>query len=258
VTADSIDYRQHKNEYKEYEFLYKAREKLNYSNIIIINHSLLFSDLKSETSFLGDVQHLILDEAHSLDDSLTESLTKGVNFKHINDVFVYIESVFHKKEIKKIAFLREKENLISKLHLIFDYSYSYILQKTGQSEYKNILLTQDFFNQMDFSDLRKKIIIDFLFIIDMLSTIQEVDFSKEVAILNDFMNLFSIILDKNSDKEYIKILQCNDQMLVTIQYTLLNPGNYLDSNLWSKLKSVILTSATLKIGNNFDYIKKIF
>gem|GEM_PF-7074005 len=30
-------------------------------------------------------------------------------------------------------------------------------------------------------------------------------------------------------------------------YTLLNPGEYLEKNLWEKLDSCILTSATLKI-----------
>jgi Rad3-related DNA helicase len=35
-----------------YDFLYKARKKLDAANIVIINHSLLFSDLKGETSIL--------------------------------------------------------------------------------------------------------------------------------------------------------------------------------------------------------------
>jgi Rad3-related DNA helicase len=42
-----------------------------------------------------------------------------------------------------------------------------------------------------------------------------------------------------------------------MSYTLLNPGKYLEKNLWEKLDSCILTSATLKIGNNFDYINNI-
>ena len=119
-------------------------------------------------------------------------------------------------------------------------------------------MAQDFFNNMEFEELRKKIMIDFLSIIDILSIIEEVDFSKEISILRDYLELFSIILDKESDKEYIKILQCNDQMLVTIQYTLLNPSNYLKTHIWSKCQSVILTSATLKINNTFDYITKVF
>jgi hypothetical protein len=38
-----------KNDYKNYEFLQKARVRLDNSNIIVVNHSLLFSDLNSET-----------------------------------------------------------------------------------------------------------------------------------------------------------------------------------------------------------------
>jgi Rad3-related DNA helicase len=32
-----------------------------------------------------------------------------------------------------------------------------------------------------------------------------------------------------------------------MSYTLLNPGKYLEKNLWEKLDSCVLTSATLKI-----------
>jgi Rad3-related DNA helicase len=41
-----------KNPYKQYEFLYKARQKLSISDVIIINHSLLFSDISLENSNL--------------------------------------------------------------------------------------------------------------------------------------------------------------------------------------------------------------
>jgi len=38
---------------------------------------------------------------------------------------------------------------------------------------------------------------------------------------------------------------------------LLNPWKYLEQNLWSKVDSVVLTSATLNIWDNFDYFKHI-
>ena len=41
-----------KSDYKEYEYLFKARNSLEKSNVIVINHSLLFSDLNNETGVL--------------------------------------------------------------------------------------------------------------------------------------------------------------------------------------------------------------
>ncbi|MDP2395874.1 MAG: hypothetical protein Q8S84_07955 [bacterium] len=49
LNADSFLVLDEKNDYKKYEFLFKARTRLDCSNVIIVNHSLLFSDLNSET-----------------------------------------------------------------------------------------------------------------------------------------------------------------------------------------------------------------
>jgi Rad3-related DNA helicase len=65
------------------------------------------------------------------------------------------------------------------------------------------------------------------------------------------------MLDNTSDIKYIKILSYSDNNWISFEYTLLNPWEYLEKNLWSKINSCILTSATLKIAWNFDYFKKI-
>jgi Rad3-related DNA helicase len=52
VSSDIFSFTEKDAEYKPYDFLYKARKKLDTANIIVINHSLLFSDLKGETSVL--------------------------------------------------------------------------------------------------------------------------------------------------------------------------------------------------------------
>jgi len=56
----------------------------------------------------------------------------------------------------------------------------------------------------------KKIELDFIDIIDSLAIISEYDFTKEVTFLQSNLENLKIILDKNSDKEFIKILNYND------------------------------------------------
>ncbi|KMQ51763.1 DNA polymerase III, epsilon subunit [Chitinispirillum alkaliphilum] len=50
-------------------FLNKARHQAQSSHIVVINHALFYSDICSESSFLGPVGSIIFDEAHHLESS---------------------------------------------------------------------------------------------------------------------------------------------------------------------------------------------
>jgi hypothetical protein len=117
--------------------------------------------------------------------------------KNLEDTFRYIESMCDKNEIKKIKFITPKEKLLSDLGVVFDYCFSYIHSKVNdKSNYKTILIQEDFFEGLDFCILSKKIDGSFLSIIDFLSTIEEFDFSREILSLQSYFNLIKIILDK--------------------------------------------------------------
>lgn len=258
INADSFLVLDEKNDYKKYEFLYKARIRLDYSNVIVLNHSLLFSDLNSETWVLWRINNLVIDEGHNIEDTVTDSLKQNYSLKSLLEHFDVVEKILTKINSKKIEFIKYKENLVSKLELIDDYIFSYINSKVANNvNFKLTLMKPDFFDWNDYNNLIKKIELDFLDIIDRLSTEQDYNFVKEVAILQSNLDIIKIMLDNNSDKEFIKILNYNDNTWVSFDYTLLNPWEYLVSNLWNKVNSCVLTSATLKIAWNFDYFKKI-
>ena len=81
LNADSFLVLQDSNDYLEYEFIFKARQSLINSNIIILNHSLLFSDLKTDNLVFWKIWNLVLDEGHNIEDSVTESLKHSINEK---------------------------------------------------------------------------------------------------------------------------------------------------------------------------------
>ena len=257
LNADDSFTLKEKNPYKSYEFIFKARNKINSSNVIIVNHSLLFSDLVSDNSLLWNVDNLIIDEAHTIEDVSTESLKSKLDKKALEEVFSYIEKILSKKWFKKIDFLNLKEELLINLDLILDYCSSYISSKILDENqfFKKVLVLDDFFNSVDFKPIIRKIENSFLDIIDKLSTI-DVDFSREKAILENYLSVIKICLDENSKEKFISIFSENDKWEVFLEYTFLNPWDYLKKNLWCTLNSCILTSATLKVWDNFDYIKK--
>jgi ATP-dependent DNA helicase DinG len=48
-------------------FANNIRKSAHQSHVVIVNHSLLFSDIATENAILGDYKHLVLDEAHNVE-----------------------------------------------------------------------------------------------------------------------------------------------------------------------------------------------
>ncbi|MCL2219359.1 MAG: exonuclease domain-containing protein [Chitinispirillia bacterium] len=69
ISADSQDCAGRRCPYNSTCFLRRARQLAQTSHIVVINHALFYSDICSETSFLGDIGSIIFDEAHHLESS---------------------------------------------------------------------------------------------------------------------------------------------------------------------------------------------
>ena len=72
------------------------------------------------------------------------------------------------------------------------------------------------------------------------------------------MKIVKTLLDKDDKNKYIKLVSYNNKIWeIILEYTRLNVWEYLENKLWEKLNTCILTSATLKIWDSFDYITKM-
>ena len=62
-------------------FLFRARQQAEASHIVIVNHSLLLSDMQARHSVIPSFSHLVIDEAHHLESEATQrvgySLSRG-------------------------------------------------------------------------------------------------------------------------------------------------------------------------------------
>gem|GEM_PF-1020946 len=213
-----------KNQYMEYEFLLKARKSLEKANIVIINHSLLFTDMAADSKLLPDLKSIVIDEAHNIEDSITESLRQIYNLRYLKDHFDKCEKIFTIKNIKKLDFLNKKETLLSNLDILDDYAFNYINNKVpDDSQYKNILVKEDFFTDLDFVEIIKKINLDLLDIVDKLKVISEYDFTKELVFFDSVANNINTFFDKTNSNTYIKILTYAEKSGITFDFTLLNP-----------------------------------
>ena len=68
-------------------FLWKARNHARDAHLVLVNHSLLFSDLATEQAILGDYVNLVLDEAHNIEKTATEYLGTAITLWEFRDLF---------------------------------------------------------------------------------------------------------------------------------------------------------------------------
>ncbi|RKW24842.1 DEAD/DEAH box helicase [Candidatus Gracilibacteria bacterium] len=258
LTSDRFNFEKAKNIYLDYEFLEKARKSIDFSDLVIINHSLLFSDLENENSILGSLQNIIIDEAHNIEDNITEVLKRRYNFKNFVEVLAKIEKILTIKDVNKLEFLVKKDNIFSKLDLVEDFGNTYIARKTlADQAYKTVLIGKDFYEEFDFSDLLKKINLEIIGISDFLKTQENYDFSREILYFENVLDVLNVIFKSDNSDSKIKILNFSENYGLYFEYTVLSPGDYLKNNFWDKISTCVLTSATLSINNSFDYLKNI-
>ena len=68
-------------------FLRAARERAEQAHIIVVNHALLLSDLARGGGLIPDYQHLIVDEAHNLEDEATRQLGFNVSQDRLDEAW---------------------------------------------------------------------------------------------------------------------------------------------------------------------------
>lgn len=68
-------------------FLQAARSDAEAAHVVVVNHSLLISNLVSNGSAIPDYDVLIIDEAHHLEDVATDQLTYTFSQSDIDDIF---------------------------------------------------------------------------------------------------------------------------------------------------------------------------
>jgi ATP-dependent DNA helicase DinG len=68
-------------------FYHRARNKAQQADVIITNHSLLFTDMKAEHRILPSHPYLVIDEAHHLEDVASQHLGVELHYGPLNQSF---------------------------------------------------------------------------------------------------------------------------------------------------------------------------
>jgi ATP-dependent DNA helicase DinG len=250
------------NIYKDQEFALRARKRAKSSNIIITNNHILFQDIVSEWSLLWWVKNLILDEAHSLEDIVTGSLKKTVSFDGIQKLLIKIERKILKFKLQGEQIgLKKQQVLFDSAELFSILEWKIFSEFKLDARYKTTLLQKEFFENNKDSLLLAKKISDLLESMrqDIVS-LWEKDSVKLSSEIQELLYLRQIFLQVFVDTDMWKniyYISHDDSRGTQLHSTVLRPGDFLDKHLWRELESVILTSATLQMEDDFAYINEM-
>lgn len=239
--------------YFEKCFYWKHRRRLATSDIIVANHALLFSDLalrQQDVSILPDYKYLIIDEAHNIENVAQEHFGLDISQWRVNFLLHSLYNPTTKK-----GFLASTGNTASielvklcekEAKIFFEQVRKWYEKNGGNSRIRQNFVKDNMSEplrnlRLSLGDIVKKSTdedeqFELLRFTDLLKALQD-----------DFKNFLSC--PQNAHVYWVEVSEKNSRSAVSLRSAPVNPGIDIKKCLFDKIKSVILTSATLCCGN---------
>jgi len=218
-------------------FFYNMKKRLKDADLILVNHALFF------TGNLN-VKRVIFDEAHELESAATSGFSLSVSFGEIQAVLNNIS-----RDLKKAKIRGEIKNTINKAKESFEKIADKVLSLNDYRE--------GVYRDQEISALR--FIQEALErIISLLSSVQLKD-ETEKEKLKEIVSKVKVIVEQDEEDRvfYYKILHRQRLSSIELIAAPLDVAPYLEEFLYPNLDSFVMTSATLTVGESFDFMKNI-
>ncbi|MFQ6042172.1 MAG: ATP-dependent DNA helicase, partial [Candidatus Poribacteria bacterium] len=243
-------------------FYFRARGRIEKANLVIVNHHLLFSDwaLRKEnpiTAVLPPYSYLILDEAQHIESVATEHIgiqLSNYRVKHL------LDSLCNPKRKGGLLIRLKAEDLIGLVERARDRAnelFNSIAAWVGDEKEGAKRIEQREFvpNVMD-SSLRYlqnalKILHD---------AVKTDDEKTEVAAhlrrcVNLRNDIDAMLTQPEPDWVYWVELAARRYATISLNAAPISVSDELSAHLFAKIKSAVMTSATLSTNRNFEYFK---
>ncbi len=277
---------------------YKARKSAESAHVLIVNHALLISDAKAENNVLPEYRYLIVDEAHQLEDAITNGMSVhidqssiirrlidlgGANRGLLGEIIANTKTVIFGKEITRLeAFIQGigEALILMEMHVkqLFNALHDFIneLRPNRSTDYitlvriepshrdkgsfahiQSVWKTLDEFYEV-ISDAMKELSKAFNRLeeqnIPRLNELKSSVISAAEYLQESRVQLNSFIATPQENMVYwLGLAQGTTSPVVHLAP--LHIGPMVEQYLWRTKQSVIMTSATLRAHDNFDYIR---
>ena len=270
-------------------FLRTARARAEGAHVVVVNHALLLSDLASGGSVIPHYDHLIVDEAHHLEDEASRQFGFQVQHQAVDDLAsqlgqwmqliragVRVAETSRQAQVEQAASqvegvaprLRESWARLTSAMAGFVEQH----QESGTQE-SQLRITLSTRKQPGWSDLEVewekfnetleeagRLVERLLIALEPLDTpilrdpVQELETWLERR--NDLKGRVESFV-VHPEEEYVYWVTLSGQEgIPTLSASPLRIGPMLDDLLFSQKRSVVLTSATLSIEGSMEYVKE--
>ncbi len=283
-------------------FYARARRLAESAHIVIVNHALLLSDIAVDGRIIPEYNHLIIDEAHHLEDSITNQLSFVAEQKAIEQLIQELSQPTRAKGftgfIEEVArrcaqavpprVLQHIMEVVHRSHLIIKKAHVLVAELFGaaqsfaadctpnSSQYsQKIRLTEQTRNHSDWSNVElawdnlsivltdlSKVLNDLFSRLSELDEFQITNWEELVANLASYrtrieeirVNLQRIISEPKPEQVcWVEYAVQNKN--VSLHHAPLHVGKLFNENLLKPKDTVILTSATIRTNNSFEYFQ---
>lgn len=244
-------------------FVQHIRRQAKYADCVIANHALVFTDLAMESKLLPSATRLILDEAHNIEDSVTEAFSQNVSYGLFVDVLKELDQL-----VAFSGYQRQSDRVRSdarELFLLFTEVIHGSVPNTLDSNRALLLsLIRENSSWNSLELLRQSIGKT---ITKMTAELEkqytDLDNDKHLEILalagrlKKIVNVLAAVWETDQTMvAWASIIPGKEPYNLVLQAAPVNIGEVLQENLFASRRSVILTSATLTVNHHFDYIKQ--
>lgn len=266
-------------------FLLRARKKAEEADLLIVNHSLLFADLKTDFNVLPEYHQLVIDEAHQIYQTALQHLGSDMSLENvmriIDNIFKLTGQSFYalvKQRLGPLAhrvpsvawdiFEKRLDNLPENCNLVVEQTkeffqlLSQIMGKERTFRFVTSHSSQIWWEPLNIQieNLMGRIKALMAVLESLTSTLsgedaEEIEELKYVLVghqreLQALLDTLILALNVNNPKQ-VTWLEQNSRLY--LKTSPIEVSDILKEKIFSRFDSVILTSATLSISNSFEH-----
>ena len=241
-------------------FITEMHRRAMESDIIIVNHHLFFADLAikqqadsaPDAGILPEAAAVIFDEAHELEDVAGSYFGISVSAARLEELCRDVEASMQRNRMYTTGLSGALKSLRERSAFFF----SLLPEGEGRFAFEN---RREFLeeNGEEFLGLQRSLTHIGSELENLPSKPEEVfAFARRAQELQVQLGFVMEAEDRNTVFWIERRRTGREKLNVSLQATPIDVGPVLRECLWSKLDTVVLTSATLAVGGGFEYIRQ--
>jgi len=296
LNADSVQCKRSRCPFAAGCFYQRVKNAAMTANIVVVNHSLMFSDIAANNQILGPYQTLIIDEAHHAEESASSCLTTAMTMRQFSQLnaristgksaqnsilFPAADAVNSIKDqdagssgSKLLSRLRDDGPELNQLATaFFDAVFHDLQSRQKQGAYSKIRLNRAprpaSFDAEE-TDQIKRLLRRIPETLDSLATVIQTyapetenrdilceEMSSVASVCSGIAETFVYFTGEYPDDDVVwaELIDTPRVQRADFYKVPLDIGSLMSQVMYPGLKRCIMTSATLKVGDSFEYIK---